>query len=155
MAKAKKTKEPKEAIDTGEKKSSIFDFISFLTDKKKPWSELTTEEQKLFNPYMINRFLSMDLFLLEAVNELQKYTVGSMEKQDVYSLYYHFLPKQRFFLKYIKSQKEAPEKEINMLIKYFNVSRRECEEYYQILSNNEKGQELLTEIKRNFQYVKF
>jgi hypothetical protein len=150
----RKKSEPKEKLEKEKKepKTSLFDIISYLTNKKKPWKELTIDEQKTFNPYMINRFLSMDLYLCDAINQLQKYTINSMDKKDVYTLYFYLLPKQSFYLKYIKSKNEIPEKDLEILVKYYKLSRRECEDYYLILNKDSEGKQRLEQIKENFAY---
>ena len=155
MAKSKKKKLEKEIPEEPkEKKPGIFDLISYLTDQKKPWDQLTLEEQKLFNPYMINRFFSMELGLIEAINDLQKYTL-IIDKKEVYNLYLALLPQQRFYLKYIKATKEIPERDVNILIRHFSVSRSEAEEYYLTLTKTEEGEETLDEIKQNYVFEKF
>lgn len=135
-----------------EKKSTLFDLIAYITYKKKPWEELTIEEQKLFNVFMINRFLSMDLYLCEAINQLQQYTLNCMNKKDVYKLYFHLLPTQRFDLRYIKSKNEIPQKDLDLLKKYFKLSSRECEDYWLIFNKDEEGKKELENIKDNFVY---
>ena len=36
---------------------SIFDFVKAIIDTKQSWESFTPEQQKLFNGYMINKFL--------------------------------------------------------------------------------------------------
>ncbi len=153
MAKASKKKvvKEKEIKETKEKKSTIFDLISFLTDKKKSWDELEEYEKKLFSPYMVNRFLSMELFFAQALNEIQKVCLGSMTKKDIWQLYYYLLPEQRVYLKYIKNSVEVPIEDIDALKKYFFVSKRECEDYWLILQKNPKGEEILNKIRSNYE----
>lgn len=40
------------------KKTSLFDLLNLIETEKTPWNELTEEQQKAYNPYMINRFVS-------------------------------------------------------------------------------------------------
>lgn len=164
MAKAKKVKKPevekcahtevKEdcCANCGKVMITIFDLISFLTDKKKKWDELSPAARKMYSPFMVNRFLSMDLYLVDAINQIQTITLSSMDKGDIWNLYYHLLPKQKFYLKYVKPANEVPEKDILALKKYFGVSKRECEDYWLILNKSSKGLQRLTEIKNNYIY---
>lgn len=153
MAKGRKKKLEGEDI-VKEKKTSLFDMISFITDQKKPWDSLSDEEQKLFNPYMMNRFLSMDMFLIEAINELQKYTVGVMNKKDVYNLFLHYIPKQKYYLKYLRPVIDIPAEDLKYISLYYNVSEREAEDYYFILIKDEVGKEHLESIKNSYHYDK-
>lgn len=149
MAKAKKIKEVKEPKP---KAATIFDYISWLTNKKRTWEELSIPEQKGFSIFMINKWLSMDLDLCEAINEMQEY-VQSMDKKVFWKLYYNILPKQSFFLKYIKATpvEGINEKEINIFIKHFNCSEKEAIDYLYLL--NKKGlQEEIENIKSSYKY---
>jgi len=142
----------KEDSTPKENKPTIFTVISYLTDNKKSWNELTEEEKKLFNPFMINRFLSMDINLALVVNDLQQYTLGKMNAKDVYNLYYYLLPKQKYFLKYITGKKSVPEADLQILKNYFKISLREIEDYYTILMKDDEGKQFLKDLKRQFQY---
>jgi len=137
-----------------EKKTTLFDLISYLTDKKIPWEKLTEYEKKLFNPYMVNRFLSMELHFVQILNNLQQYTLTKMDKKDVYKLFFEILPKQKFFLKYVKPQIDIPEAEIKLLQKYFKLGTRELEDYYFILMKDDEGKEFFKSIKEQFKYDK-
>ena len=50
--------------------ASIFDHMSNLTDKKKPWHSISEADQKSFTPFIINRWLSMNMDFIEVINEL-------------------------------------------------------------------------------------
>lgn len=41
-----------------EKKCSLYDMILIAESVKTPWQDLTEEQQKLWTPYIINRFIS-------------------------------------------------------------------------------------------------
>ena len=56
------------------KEKTIFDFLNDLTFNKTPWSEQTASDRKKFQPYMINRWLSMNSDYLEIVPECQRIT---------------------------------------------------------------------------------
>ena len=38
---------------------TLFDWLKELTGKKRDWGSFTDKEKESFNPYMVNRFLSM------------------------------------------------------------------------------------------------
>ena len=131
------------------KKNILFNLLSYLTYQKKPWEELHPEEQKAFNPFIINRFLSMDIGLLEFVNYLQKYTL-IIDKKEVYKLYLNMIPQEKFFFKYVKPETELPEKDINVLVKYFSISTTEAEDHLITLNKTDEGREILKNLKRNY-----
>jgi hypothetical protein len=148
MAKAKKAVSDKKekVVIPKEKKTGLFDLISYLTDNKKQWKDLTFEEQKNFNPFIINRFLSMNLYFTNLVAELQKYVLGGMTKQDMWTLYYHMLPAQKLYLSYVKAQIEPPTDDLVLLQKHYGVSKRECEDYWLICNNSEEEKNKLTRL---------
>jgi len=69
------------------KAKSLFDHLSGITDKKVSWDSLSEVDRKSFSPYMVNRFLSMNMDFIELVNEFQKYTIGELSNREVYKLY--------------------------------------------------------------------
>ena len=54
----------------------IFDWLGQITCYKKPWDSFSEADQKTFNTFIINRFLSMRSSWTDMVNELQLYTMG-------------------------------------------------------------------------------
>lgn len=132
--------------------ATITDYLSWLTNDKKQWHELSYEDQKNFNVYIVNRFFSMDLYLCDAVNSMQKYTVG-MDKSMVWRVYYELLPKQKFYFKYIKAKKieGVDEKTIHIFKKHFHVSDLIAIEYINLLKNKGLTQEI-ENLKNNYKY---
>ena len=88
------------------KPATIFDFMNGMTHEKKEWSKYTDIDQKKFAPFIVNRWLSMRMELIEVINQLQKYTIGLLSPRDTYRLYHGLLPAQRTFAKYIKGKKD-------------------------------------------------
>ena len=84
---------------------TIFNWISEILVSKKHWNDFTSDEQKKFSPFIINRWLSMDKEFLEIVNYFQKYSIGTLEPREVYKWYCDILPKGKRFNKYIKGKK--------------------------------------------------
>ena len=87
----------------------IFDWLGQITCKKKQWESFSESEQKTFNTFIINRFLSMRPEWTDMVNELQIYTMGiPLKSGDVYKLYCDIFPKESrpAFIRYIKGKKE-------------------------------------------------
>ena len=121
------------------KPATLFDHLANITWKKKPWSELSETDQKSFSPYLINRWLSMNINYIELVDMFQQYTIGPLNKKHVYQLYFDFLPKQKSFNKYIKGKKQDKyNKELVKLIAdHYQIARIEAEEYISLLEQTE------------------
>ena len=121
---------------------TIFDHLSNITDKKVNWNTLNDVDQKAFSPYMINRWLSMNMDFIEIVNELQKYTIGQLSAAETYKLYFEFLPKQKQFNKYIKGKKADKYNQdlVELLSQHFCVSEKEATEYIEILESTNKDE---------------
>ena len=134
------------------KKLTIFDHIGNITSNKTDWEKYSESDVKSFEPYMVNRFLSMSYELIELVNLFQKYTVGFLSKREVFKLYSGFLPKQKYFLRYIKAKGEGtynPEL-IDYLTKYFQCSKTEVIDYLNIYYKTENGVEEVIEILKKY-----
>lgn len=125
--------------DTSVKAKTIFQHLSGIKEKKESWESLSEMDKKSFTPFIINRWLSMNMDLLPIVNILQKYTIGLLSSRDVYKLYLDFLPKQKTFDKYIKGKKEGKyNKELlQYLSKWYGVSQREVSDYLDLLPKDE------------------
>lgn len=117
------------------KTKSLFDHLSGIREKKVKWETLSEMDKKSFSPYMINRWLSMNMDLLPVINELQKYTIGTLSPRDVYKLYLDFLPKQKTYDKYIKGKRDDKynNEVLEYLSKWYSVSQREVVDYLDIL----------------------
>ena len=116
---------------------TLFDWLNQILLHKKNWEDFDESEQKTFNTFMINRFLSMSSDFVEAVNIYQEHTY-QMKDKDVYNLYKNLFPKQKKFLRYIKGKKDKfPKKLLNFLSEHFKVSQREVTDYLDILNKKD------------------
>ena len=118
---------------------TIIDWINQVLIHKKSWNEFSESEQKSFNPFIINRWLSMDEEFIEVVNYFQKYSIGTLEPREVYKWYADFLPKGKRFNKYIKGKKDKkydPEL-IRIMCEYFQCSKAEVKENLSLISKEE------------------
>ena len=117
----------------------IFDWLNQITLKKGKWESFSESDQKKFQTYIINRFLSMNMDYIDIVNEIQQYTNGQLKDKEVYNIYKNVLPRKKGFFGYIKGSKKVkynPELLEHLKI-YFEVSNRELEDYLNIMSNND------------------
>jgi len=104
---------------------TLFDWLKELTGKKRDWDSFSDKERESFNPYMVNRFLSMHQPFIELVNYVQ--TVSYTDKKKYYTVYCNLLPKQNVWLKYIKSKMKQPTTElVEALAKIYECSTREA-----------------------------
>jgi len=121
------------------KPATIFDHLGNITWKKTPWHDLDELSQKSFSPYLINRWLSMNLDYIEIVDMFQQYTIGPLSKKHVYQLYFDFLPKQKTFNKYIKGKKanKYNKELVKFIADHFEVAKSEAEDYIGLLHKDE------------------
>ena len=116
---------------------TLFDWLNQILLHKKDWEEFDETEQKTFNTFMINRFLSMNEDFVDAVNICQEHTF-QMEDKDVYNLYKKLIPKQKKFLRYIKGKKDKYSKKLlKFLAEHFQVSQREVIDYMPMIGKEQ------------------
>ena len=110
----------------------LWDWLNQITYEKQEWSSFTEEQQSLFNPYMIHRFVSMYNGYIDIANIAQK--IPLTEKEKVYTIYKTLLPKKKMYLKYVKNQNQKNYKELAEYVSdYFEISLGEADEYIDIL----------------------
>ena len=124
---------------TGIKAKSIFEHLSGIKEKKTSWESLTDMDKKSFSPFIINRWLSMNMDLLPIVNILQKYTIGLLSARDTYKVYLDFLPNKKTFDKYIKGKSDGKYNKdmLKYLSTWYGVSQREIIDYMELLPKEE------------------
>jgi hypothetical protein len=114
---------------------TLFDWLKELTGKKRDWDSFTDKEKESFNPYMVNRFLSMNEPFIELVNYVQ--TIPYTDKKKYYTVYCQLLPKQNVWLKYIKSKMKQPTIElVSAIAEIMECSRREAANAVMVLDND-------------------
>jgi hypothetical protein len=111
---------------------TLFDWLKELTGKKRDWDSFSDKEKESFNPYMVNRFLSMHQPFVELINYVQ--TVPYTDKEKYYRLYCNLLPKQNVWLKYIKPQMKQPNKKLlETIASLYEVSTRQAASWVDLL----------------------
>ena len=114
----------------------FFSILKYLTWDKKPWNKLTEVEKEAINPYMLHRYISMCPDYIELVNLIQQ--IPSTEKEKIYRVYLDLIPKRNVYLKYIKSSNKSTSNDLlEKLALYFESSKREIEDYLDVLSKDE------------------
>ena len=113
---------------------TIFDWLNEISYNKRPWSSFNNEDRESFNPYMINRFISMKENYIDFVNTIQKYSIN---KELLYNYYCQLIPKRKTFFRYIKPKKSTLNSNlITILAKYFESSEREIKDNYQLIGKD-------------------
>jgi hypothetical protein len=114
----------------------FFSILKYLTWDKKSWNKLTEVEKEAINPYMLHRYISMCPDYIELVNLIQQ--IPSTEKEKIYRVYLDLIPKRNVYLKYIKSSNKSTSNDLlEKLALYFESSKREIEDYLDVLSKDE------------------
>ena len=124
---------------------TIIDWMNQVLVHKKPWNSFSESDQKTFNTFIINRWLSMDEEFVEVVNYFQKYSIGTLESREVYKWYCDVLPKGKRFNKYIKGKRDKKyDKElIEIFTEYFECSKLQTKDYLELI-NKEELKNILT-----------
>ena len=118
---------------------TIVEWINQILVYKTPWENFDESEQKTFNPFIVNRWLSMDMYFIDVVNFFQKYSMGLLKPKDIYTWYCYALPKGKRFNKYIKGnmEKRYADELIGLICKHYETSKKECVEYIELLKKSE------------------
>jgi len=97
---------------------------------------------------MLHRFISMNENYVGITNLAQNFP--PTEKEKIYKFYFEFIPKNKVYLKYIKSNKKnLNSKLLEILSNYFKVSSREVLDYIPLL-----GGSIVKEILGNYNLEK-
>jgi hypothetical protein len=134
----KKTKkEVNENVKVAEvsfKKMEIFDYLKALTDGNENLDFDNDEIEKNYQPYMINRFISMCDLYVPIVNEINKYDIP---KKAHFQYFFSILPKRKQFFNYIKKKKDLNENQKIILCNYFQIGKKEVDEYIRLLDESQ------------------
>jgi hypothetical protein len=123
---------------------SLFDHIKAITSEQDPkyWDTLEESDKKSWSNYMIHRFLSMNSDWIEILSEIQPYT-QVLEPKQLYLVMIGLLPKGRHYLKYTKGKNDNKYESwlIDLIKVDFQCSKKEAEEYTEILYSTREGRE--------------
>ena len=118
------------------KPKNIFEWLNELTYKKSSLDSFEENAWENFNAYMVHRFVSMYQGYVEIANLAQRFS--PTDKKGIYSFYCEMLPKKKMFLKYLKTKTKQNTKEIlTPIVKYFECSFNEANEYVNLLSKDD------------------
>ncbi len=119
---------------------SLFDHLNNLSDKK---IEFNPEDHKNYEPYKINRFISMCDLYIGLVNNINKYDVP---KDIHYKYYFNTIPKRKQYFNYISKEKDKYKESRKNIMTYFECGSKDVNEYLKILTD-----EQIKEIDKKFE----
>tara|TARA_B100000795_G_scaffold232236_1_gene190434 strand:+ start:157 stop:570 length:414 start_codon:yes stop_codon:yes gene_type:complete len=115
---------------------NIWDWLKQINSLKADPSSFSDKDWEQWNSYMIHRFMSMNPDYLDLVNEAQQ--IMPQYKQEIYSIYREYIPKNNKWNKYIKSSIKSPNKELIIyLSKYWECSQTEAKQYVKLLESSD------------------
>lgn len=112
-----------------------FDWIKHITQYKTDSDKFSEDDWMKFNPFIINRAISMNPNLLELCDFIQSKSIE--DPKQIYNIYKDLTPYDKRWYPYIKSKNKKTTNSIKVeaLSKYFEVSNRRAEEYIELLGN--------------------
>lgn len=114
----------------------LFGWLKEITLYKSDIGDITEDSWKSFQPFMVNRYLSMNPDYIEIVNYIQKFS--NSPKHQFYTMYKNIIPKKQVYLKWIGNKKQSQNVElVEKLSKYFVISKREIVDYLEILKKKD------------------
>jgi hypothetical protein len=103
--------------------------LALVTTDKIPWNNLTIEQQKEYDVFIVNKILSADTEYVELVNIMQMHY--NMPKKHSYNVLLRLLPKKKVNIDFIKSSKEKINKDLLLILsKHYRISISEAKLYY-------------------------
>lgn len=128
---------------------TLFDHINAITQDKNPkyWDMLEDSDKKTWSNYMIIRFLSMKPEWIEFIADIQP-AIQNAPPKAMYLALIGLVPKSRAFLKYMKpaSAEKYEGWVIELVARYYEVSKSEAEDYVHILYQTTAGKQHVKEI---------
>lgn len=147
MSRKKSTENPE-----GPKRRTLFDHVKQIRQVQDPnyYVNLSEDDRKSFNHFMIVRALSMDEDILETMAQLYQ-IFDKIPSAQFYQLLIALVPKSMRFYPWVKSRKMKHNKELLSLVsKRFQVSNHQANEYVNLLLRTEEGQSELVSICKAF-----
>lgn len=136
----------------GPKRRSLFDHIKHIRQVQDPayYVNMSDDDRKTFNHFMIIRALSMDEEILEDMAQLYQ-IFDKIPSPQFYQLLIALVPKSMRFYPWVKSRKMKHSKGLLALVaKRFQVSNHQANEYVNLLLRTEDGQAELVNICKAF-----
>jgi len=109
---------------------SIFDILNDISHNK----SLILDESNIsqYNPYMVNRWLSMGIDTIMYAQEMN--CNSHLPKDMQYDYYFHSLKKHKRYFKYIKHKKQDL---IDIISEYHSCSEKKAKELVRLFSKSD------------------
>lgn len=130
----------------------LFDHIKHIRTIASPdyYKNLTEADRKSFNHFMILKALSMNPHILDEISTLFK-LFDKVPSPQFYTLIIGLIPTDTRFYPWVKSTKKKFSKElIDLLVKYYEISKAEAQDYARLLNETEKGKKELEQLCQDF-----
>ncbi len=134
------------------KKRSLFDHVKHIRQVQDPgyYINLSEDDRKSFNHFMILRALAMDDKLVEDMAQLYQ-IFDKIPSAQFYQLLISLIPKNNFFCPWIKSKVLKHNKDLlGYVSKRFKVSKYQANDYVNLLLRSENGQGELVMLCKSF-----
>lgn len=115
-------------------KLTLFDFINGMMQDKKEFDFSNPEVLSAYEPFWINRWLSMCDMFLPFIAQLN---LVELPKETHYNFLKNILPKKKVYLKYIKKPKDLSAEQMKVVAKHFKTNQKNAEVIIQIISEDE------------------
>lgn len=113
-----------------DKKLTPLDFIKDISQFKK--DILVEDTEKYYSPYLINKYLSMDVTTVLYASEMN--LRAGLSKRMQYDYYLHAIEKRNRFFRYVK---ETSDDNVALVKEYFGYSKNKAKEALLLLSQDD------------------
>jgi len=113
---------------------NLFDILKSISFNKRDLTK-QSDFNKEYNPFMVNRYLSMDpetLMIAEYVDGLSQ----QIPKDLQFEYYRQFIPKKNRFFKYLKKKNKA-DKNLKIIMEHFQCNEKLAQEYMCTMTKEE------------------
>ena len=136
----------------GPKRRTPFDHVKHIRQVQDPdyYNNLSEDDRKTFNHFMILRALSMDEEIVETMAQLYQ-IFDKIPSPQFYTLLIGLVPKSNRFYPWVKSKRMKHNKELlGYVAKRFQVAKYQANEYVNLMLRSESGQAELVNICKAF-----
>jgi len=113
---------------------NIFDILNSVSHTKKDLSK-EPDFEKAYNPYMINRYLSMHPETIPYAEMVD--LMRDLPKFIQYRWLLNIIPKEKRYFKYLKKEGKIDAKKLKLLMEHFECNEENAEFYLSILTKKE------------------